>query len=231
MGVRHFVARSHKVQNAFLSDPGWHLKAEFGGGKWKLFESVIASSSLVRVWKKPLNAYASTDLQRDLLQWMYVPAAVAEPMILVPDPMKVLSWHVENHEAYVATLAQLETQAPPLSGWLDACSTAVEAVEQRSDGSLRFRTEHLGKPHVIAVTYFPSWRVRGARDVYFLTPGYLVVYPRENEVILYHGKSVVERLAEGFSIIGVLVLAGYFFLKFRLLSKRQGGSDQPRERA
>ncbi len=206
MGVRHFVARSHKVQDAFLSDPGWRLIAEFGGGKWKLFESALASSSLVRIWNKPLKAYASTDLQRDLLQWMYVPAAVVEPMILVSDPMKAPSWHIESHEAYLAALAQLATQAPPSSGWLDACSTPVEAVEQRSDGSLRFKTEKLGQPHVVACTYFPSWRVRGASAVYFLTPGYLVVYPTENEVVLYHGKSGVERLAEGLSILGVLAL-------------------------
>lgn len=210
MGVRHFVARSHKVQDAFLSDPGWRLIAEFGGGKWKLFESTVASSSLVRVWNKPLKAYASTDLQRDLLQWMYAPAAVVEPMILVSDPKKAPSWHIESHEAYLAALAKLATQAPPSSGWLDACSTPVEAVEQRSDGSLRFRTEHLDQPHVIACTFFPSWRVRGARAVYFLTPGYLLVYPTENEVILYHGKGVVERLGVALSIVGVLVLLGLF---------------------
>ncbi len=215
MGVRHFVARSHKVQDAFSADTGWHLTAEFGGGKWKLFESVIASPSLVRIWKKPLNAYASTDLQRDLLQWMYVPAAVAEPMILVSDRMPAPVLRTESHEVYLATLAKLATQAPPSSGWLDACSTAVDSVEQRSDGSLRFHTEHLGQPHVVACTYFPSWRVRGASTVYFLTPGYLLVYPTENEVVLYHGKSVVERLAEALSILGALMLIGMFVRQIR----------------
>ncbi len=206
MAVRHFVARSHKVQDAFLVDDGWRLVAEFGGGKWKLFESLILSASPIRVWNKPLKTYRSMDPQRDLLQWMYVPAAVVEPMILVPDEREAPSWEVESHEAYLSALACLAAMPPPAPGWLDASSKPIDDFEQRIDGSLRFRTEHVGEPHVVAVSYFPDWRVRGAAGVYFLTPGYLVVYPTQNEVFLYQGKTCVYWFAWGLAVWGICVL-------------------------
>ena len=54
MNVRQFVARSRRVQEAFMNDEGWQLKDEFGGGKWKLFESTIESASPVRIWNTEL---------------------------------------------------------------------------------------------------------------------------------------------------------------------------------
>lgn len=207
MGVRQFVARSRKVQKAFGADAGWRLAKEFGGGKWKLFESTLGSASPVRVWNEPLTVCETEDFQGDLLEWMYVPAAVSRPVVLMdrgtPPPPGA---EVQVNERYVAWLAELSRQPPPQAGWLDACSVPCEDFEQRVDGSLRFTTDHIGKPHVVAVSYFPDWRATGAERVYFLTPGYLAVYPTGREVILYHGKGAVLWTAEALTLLGVVVL-------------------------
>ena len=218
MGVRQFVARSRKVQAAFEADAGWERTGSFGGSKWLFFESTLASASPVRVWKQPLRAFVSEDPQGDLLAWMYVPSAISEPMVLVlggaqPPDGAVL----ESSGAFNEALAGASDVPPPV-GWLDACSDAIDDYTLGVDGSLRFCTEALGEPHVLALSYDPAWRVRGADAVHFVTPGYCVVYPTEKEVILTFEKGLTERVGEGLGFVGLLVLGG--MLVFRIVTGR-----------
>ena len=211
MDVRQFVARSHQTQNAFAADKGWRLTKEFGGGKWKLFESTLASSSPVRVWNEPLEAYRSNDPQHDLLEWMYVPGAVVEPKILLLEnqlsPEGLVAKSPNDYRSKLAKLSQLPAPTP---GWLDTYSTPCDEVKMAVDGSLVFHTEAIGKPHIVAMSYFPDWKVEGADRVYFLTPGYLAVYPTNNDVRLYHGVGLFEWIARGLTILGLTWVLGAF---------------------
>ncbi|MGI5868061.1 MAG: hypothetical protein ACOX9C_01265 [Kiritimatiellia bacterium] len=209
MNVRHFVARGRRVQEAFDADAGWTRIGAFGGGKWKLYESRLGSASPVRVWKTPLPVFESTHVQRDLLEWMYTPAAVETPAVLAgqgtPAPPGVA---VQTHADYVAWLASL-TNGPPAAGWLDTCSTPCDDVEKLPDGGIRFRTDSPGLPHVIAISYAPNWRARGADAVYFLTPGHLAVYPVGNEVELVYDDGVVVVVSRVVSIAMVVALGSF----------------------
>jgi len=207
MGVRQFVARSRRVQAALAADSGWREAGVFGGGKWRLFESTLSSAAPVRVWSQDLRAFATEDVQGDLLAWMYVPAAVREPMVLVPRgaaaPVGVA---VASGEAYQEALAGLAGQPPPEPGWLDACSVPVEDWESGMDGSLRFTTRRVGEPHVLAMTYDPLWRVCGADAVHLVGPGYCVVYPTRETVTLRFRRGWVERVGLGLGFAGLLAL-------------------------
>lgn len=207
MNVRHFVARGRRVQEAFEAYDGWRRMGDYGSGKWKLYASRLESSSPVRVWKAPLPAFESTDLQRDLLEWMYVPAAVEWPAVLVGEgttaPPDV---DVQPHAEYIAWLASL-TNGPPVANWLDDVSDPCEDVEMLPDGGIRFRTASPGLPHVIAASWYPSWKARGADAVYFLTPGYMAVYPTGHEVELRHEEGRIVLISRWISIAMAAVLA------------------------
>ena len=92
------------------------------------------------------------------------------------------------------------------AGWLDDCSTPCDDVEMLPDGGIRFRTASPGLPHVIAASWYPSWKARGADAVYFLTPGYLAVYPTQSEVILRRSDGAVARTSRWASIAVAVAL-------------------------
>lgn len=211
MGVRHFVARSRRVHEAFAADAGWRLKAAFGGGKWKLFESNMESTSLVRVWNSRLPAFETKKPQHDLLEWMYVPGAVETPAILLWDTDEV-AMEVASNDDYLAWLATATTNAVPKAGWLYKVSRPCEDAVVSEDGTVRFTTDAVGQPHVVAVSYYPEWRVRGAEQVYFVTPGYIAVFPTENNVELYLAKSFAQRCGEMLGIAGLLLFVGSLVL-------------------
>jgi hypothetical protein len=208
MNVRQFVARSRRVQEAFMNDEGWQLKDEFGGGKWKLFESTIESASPVRIWNTELPVYRSENLQADLLEWFYEIGAVKTPAILLSDGDEPPpGTEVKTHEEFVAMLAAAHGNAAPAAGWLDEVSRTCEEAVVSDDGSIRFVTDSIGEPHLIAVSYFPDLRVRGADRIYFVTPGYLIVFPTQSEVEVYYGKGFAVIAGEALFLAGLLIMA------------------------
>jgi hypothetical protein len=75
---------------------------------------------------------------------------------------------------------------------------------------IRFTTNKVGVPHLIKVSYFPNWKVRGAEGVYPVSPHLMLVIPREKEVVLTYGRSFWE-------YVGVVVTLGT--LLFLLLTR------------
>ena len=67
-------------------------------------------------------------------------------------------------------------------------------------------TTAIGEPHVVAVSYFPNWKVRGARKIYPVTPGFMLVYPTQADVELYYGRTMADNLGGAISILTLVVL-------------------------
>ena len=72
---------------------------------------------------------------------------------------------------------------------------------------IRFTTNKIGIPHLIKVSYFPNWKVKGAEGVYPVSPHLMLVIPREREVVLTYGRTFWESL-------GIGITAGTLFLLF-----------------
>jgi len=70
---------------------------------------------------------------------------------------------------------------------------------------IRFKTNRVGLPHLIKVSYFPNWKVRGARGVYPASPHFMLVIPRESEVVLTYGRT-------GWDIAGIAITGGWLLL-------------------
>lgn len=200
MGAKHFVARSRKVQQALRDDPAWDLVEDYG--KWQLFENPSVDGALVRVWKTELPVVPVTDPQRDIVAWLGDPSAIAVPRILLrpgePTPPKQTA------------VALPSSAGPPPPGFLDIVSTSVPLIAQSAD-RLRFRTDAIGKPHLIAVSYFPNWRVRGARHVYLATQGFMVVFPEERDVELRFGSTPANRVGQISTALGLVFLVAWRF--------------------
>jgi len=86
---------------------------------------------------------------------------------------------------------------------------------------ISFRTNAIGEPHYIAVSYFPNWRVEGAEGPYMLSPSLMLVFPTEKEVRLFYTTSPVERVGQFLTLLSVLTIFGFLFLEKRGRQQRQ----------
>lgn len=86
--------------------------------------------------------------------------------------------------------------------------------------SLQFITENLYQPHLIKISYFPGWRVQGAKGPYLISPAFMMVIPTQKEVTLQFDYNIWDKIGMMLSIISILIVVfliiqkPYHFLEF-----------------
>ncbi len=80
---------------------------------------------------------------------------------------------------------------------------------------IEFRTKELGAPHLIKVSYFPNWKVKGAKEVYHVTPNFMLVYPEKEQVVLYYGSTIPDYIGRFLTIVGLcyILYLGFIYIK------------------
>ncbi|HIJ57212.1 MAG TPA: hypothetical protein HPQ03_13980 [Deltaproteobacteria bacterium] len=74
---------------------------------------------------------------------------------------------------------------------------------------IQFTTNKPGLPHLIKVSYFHNWKVKGAYGVYPVSPHLMMVIPRSKTVILEYGRSKWEVYGIFITVCGLLLLILY----------------------
>ncbi len=75
------------------------------------------------------------------------------------------------------------------------------------DESLSFRVDQVGVPVLVRMSYFPNWKVDGAKGPYRVAPNMMVVVPTENDVRLHYGYTFVDFFAYFLTLCGIGTLA------------------------
>ena len=50
-----------------------------------------------------------------------------------------------------------------------------------TDDRISFRTDAIGVPHLVKVSYFPNWQATGAEGPYHAGPSFMMVVPTESD--------------------------------------------------
>jgi hypothetical protein len=82
--------------------------------------------------------------------------------------------------------------------------TSVEARIQ--DDEISFTTDAIGQPHWVKTSYFPNWKVEGARGPYLASPSTMIVIPTQKEVRLYYSWTWTEWTGYLLTLAGLAVL-------------------------
>ena len=69
--------------------------------------------------------------------------------------------------------------------------------------SVNFSVDKVGVPVLVRVSYFPNWKVDGAKGPYRVAPNMMVVIPTSNEVSMHFGWNMLDYLAYLLTFIGI----------------------------
>jgi len=67
-------------------------------------------------------------------------------------------------------------------------------------------TTSTDRPHLIRVSYHPNWHVEGADRIYLVSPSFMLIYPTQERVRLYFGRSFPNYLGVGLSLLGLIII-------------------------
>ena len=90
---------------------------------------------------------------------------------------------------------------------IDNATIQIKDIE---NDSLTFSTNYLGVPHLIKYTYFPGWKVKGAKGPYLISPSFMMVIPFQNEVTLEYSYNTWDKVGFAMSLgsfIAILLLS------------------------
>ena len=67
-------------------------------------------------------------------------------------------------------------------------------------------TTNIDRPHLIRVSYHPNWHVEGADRIYLVSPSFMLIYPTQQRVRLYFGRSFPNYLGVGLTLLGLIII-------------------------
>jgi hypothetical protein len=82
----------------------------------------------------------------------------------------------------------------------------LAATTSRTGDVVSFTTDRVGEPHLVKVSWFPNWRVEGAKGPWLASPGLMVVVPTQSEVRLSYRDTPVDLAGKALSVVGIGVL-------------------------
>lgn len=74
------------------------------------------------------------------------------------------------------------------------------------DNRIAIHTDCIGKPLLIKTSYHPRWQVRGAKRIYLVTPGFMLIFPEEQDVELTYRWGSATYAGAGLAIGFILCL-------------------------
>jgi hypothetical protein len=79
------------------------------------------------------------------------------------------------------------------------------------DQDLSFDVSAVGVPVLVKMSYFPNWKVDGAKGPYRVSPNFMVVVPTSKHVHLHYDSSNLDKLAYLVTVLGICLM---FFWRF-----------------
>ncbi|MFH8092645.1 MAG: hypothetical protein QXM38_01735 [Candidatus Aenigmatarchaeota archaeon] len=190
-GVKYFFASSEKVKSLLRERDDYKLL--YGSGEFEIWE--IKDSRIIEVPKyEPINV-KTNDWRKISYKWF--------------DSNKTnipLVWNGKDEFKYEFVEPSIESL--PAIEIKDDCKIENVIIENEK---ISFDTNCTGKPHIIKVSYFPNWKVKGAKKIYMVSPAFMLIYPEQNHIELYYGFVLSDIIGIFLSIIAIIIIV--FFRK------------------
>ena len=183
LGVRYFIAWSETVKQAAMQVDELNLISSEQG--FLVFE---LASSLVEV---PINEPVVVDggnWQENSLEWFRDPRLSSVPIVS------------DGPQSWARSESPTELPRRPLEAGGRSFPLSI------SEGEMQFETDAIGVPHVVKVSYFPNWKVEGAKGPYLASPSMMIVIPTQREVLLTYERTTSEVLGTGLTIGSLAII-------------------------
>lgn len=222
--VKHFIAKWSETKKELSKSKDWRLITEAQG--WQLYELITNNGSYIYTPKyHPVGiVMASNDKdnwKKAGLEWLYSIQLIDQPFIL----FKTGEQTNDFKGTFISEKDFIKCCHDSRSGVMESAPLPVRVSddvsitdETVSDNRIKFRTSGMGLPHIIKISYFPNWKVKGAKRIYMVTPCFMLVYPDSDEVEIYYGYTLADKTGIVLSILGCISLIIIF------LNRRK---DQP----
>jgi uncharacterized membrane protein len=188
-GAEYFVAYTDKIKN--YADYSKELIRLRNTGPFTTYK--VKNSFMVEVAPDFSIERKDKDWLKKSIEW-FKGTDLTKPIVFA----------FNNDE--VNYLSSLKNKSVPVK------TDSVSNIKSGKD-YLEFDTKSIGVPHIIKITYFPTWRVDGAKGPFLVSPSYMMVVPTTKHVRLYFTYGIIDWI--GFALTGLGIGYLIYFRKSR----------------
>jgi 6-pyruvoyl-tetrahydropterin synthase-like protein len=130
---------------------------------------------------------------------------------LVRQPMRMRPLHdwMQDSFAWFRTRSRFDAYLPvygdlALDKLVAPGSGSAVRIISLSRHELVFETDAVGSPHLIKIAYHPRWQLQSKGQLALAGPGYMLVVPRERQIRLVYGHTLVGKLGIAATVLGAL---------------------------
>jgi hypothetical protein len=200
--VRYIVARSQKLKDAMRENAEWALA--YSADPYEVWELTTNPDHYVTVPSYEPVLYRTGDWKNISYQWFRRPELIDTPIVFKKD---VETSDSDVFKSIVTNPTVDSLDSLPKTPVDNRCNIReIIGAEE-----MEFSTDCVGKPHIISVSYYPSWVVYGADRVYMVSPSFMLVYPKEERVRLVYSKLPEDWFGISLSVLGAGIIC-YAFL-------------------
>ena len=193
--TKHLIIRSDYVKSLLKFDDSYSKLSSFG--LYDIYEANITEGYVGVPEYEPVS-FVSSEPQLVSYLWFLNDSLLDVPLIF----KKVKDYQeVESFSEIVRV----------------KINNSCKITEKIEEEKISFKTDCVGLPHIIKVSYFPNWKVKGASKVYFVSPGFMLIIPENEEVTIYYGVTFSDLIGKLLTLIGV-VLAVLICIRKKFLS-------------
>jgi len=185
LGVRYYMALSDSAKSQ--ADDVADLSYIRDVGPWSIYE--VTDSELVEAL--PNEPAVLTDVDEHQADWLEPSADYYN------DPDR---WTVPLAATGPRYWQRVEFDDEPEQRALP--TVEVSEIVEGSD-RISFDVSDVGVPVLVKTSYFPNWKVDGAKGPYRVMPNLMVVVPTDNHVELHYGRTATDWAGIAMSVIGI----------------------------
>lgn len=190
--VGQFIARSEKAKNALRNYTEYKLAKKVG--EYEIYDLTTNENRYVIVPEYEPILFKTNNWKQVSYDWFRNFDIIAIPLVFINELNERDS---KNFKLVIYNLN--DTRKIPLAS---NCSISESVREEE----IRFKTNCIGKPHIIRISDFPDWRVEGAEKIYLVSPSFMLVFPEKENVRIYYDTVAIDWIGILLTLIGILIV-------------------------
>lgn len=200
--VTHYLVRSPEAKKQADSEPALKLEKQFGD--YSIYRLLSNDGHYVTPLKNAPVRFETDNWKQDFFEWFRRLDLLEIPLVYIKNPTKA-----DQRQIPLSASSLLDLPAEPIK------ITQADITEKLGNESLEFKTNLVGYPHLIKISYHPNWQVSGADKLYLISPSFMLVYPQQPQVKIWFSKSIYNYAGEGLTLIGLTIIIGSVIMSYR----------------
>ncbi|MEM5854793.1 MAG: 6-pyruvoyl-tetrahydropterin synthase-related protein [Candidatus Aenigmatarchaeota archaeon] len=195
--VKHFFVSSDKVKNILKENP--NFERIYGPATFEIWELKTHEGKYV-VLPEYQPILIETNKWRELsYQWFRNKEMLDVPIVFVRNIKEISE---RDFKRFATILYEPETlELPKIK--IDKNCTIEEEIKTEE---INIKTDCIGKPLWIKISFFPNWKVEGADKIYLVSPSFMMIFPNKENVKIYYGATISDIIGLFFSYLGLLIV-------------------------